>query len=62
MSDADDAESDESDEDDANDASAGDDADAVGYGRTMVGGEVVAGDDVSVANVDNGCVAKSIVV
>ena len=44
--DADDAESDESDEDDANDASAGSDADAVGYGRTMVGGEVVAGDDV----------------
>ena len=44
MSDADDAESDASDEDDANDTSAGDDSDAVGYGRTMVGGEVVAGD------------------
>ena len=44
MNDADDAESDASDEDDANDASAGSDADAVGYGRTMVGGEVVAGD------------------
>ena len=62
MNDADDAESDASDEDDANDASAGSDADAVGYGRTMVGGEVVAGDDVSVANGDNGCVANSIVV
>lgn len=62
MNDADDAESDESDEDDANDASAGSDADAVGYGMTMVGGEVVAGDDVSVANGDNGCVANSIVV
>lgn len=60
--DADDAESDASDEDDANDASAGSDADAVGYGRTMVGGEVVAGDDVSVANGDNGCVANSTVV
>ena len=44
MNDADDAESDASDEDDANDASAGSDADAVGYGRTMVGDEVVAGD------------------
>ena len=42
--DADDAESDASDEGDANDASAGSDADAVGYGRTMVDGEVVAGD------------------
>lgn len=62
MNDADDAESDASDEDDANDASAGSDADAVGYGRTMVGDEVVAGDDVSVANGDNGCVANSIVV
>ena len=60
--DADDAESDASDEGDANDASAGSDADAVGYGRTMVGGEVVAGDDVSVANGDNGCVANSTVV
>ena len=62
MNDADDAGSDESDEDDANDASTNSDADAVGYGRTMVGGEVVAGDDVSVANGDDGCVANSIVV